>query len=852
MGLDIDKILKAPKEVIEQKDLERFQELGILSENIYLFDTLEQPGKHHWIKKCEYDGQSFFIFNYFFFSSDINSKNHINLEKYLQSDEPNIILQNCNIENQKDIKGLNKIKQAIIVTGSEFPNISSCEFENKVFLRNISNNSTFSGCEFAKKVYVDGYAYFQACTFNGDFISINARQDISFASSIFNKSFTLSTEKELGEIKFEATNFKQKLTIDIRKFSVLDFSCAEFDCELALNAKQFNGININFTNATFNKKLSFHRSIINCGVLFKEAYFENDLTFTEAKFNDVVNLDKAIFKGKAQFRGTKFNRAILTETNFENKADFSNAVFNEKAYFTNVVFKADADFSSATFTDEARFFNTDFKDVATFENTEFKGKTDFKTDKNLTFRKDVDFNNATFHDNAYFNNRVFENFVDFHETDFKKVACFYSVAFKKPVNFSSSIFNGASNFINAKIDFTYEELKKHIKNRSKNIDECISTANDFRDSFRLIKHAFNDKGNALDASLFHCLELYCKELELEFALKSTNAENSKNDKEVKSADKVEAKSKSKNRIELFLDLITLKLYRSTSDHHTNLLQIINFMVLTIAVYGFSLYAYENCILTWLLDYSYEWVCLILLLVLLWALFTTCRETSKYSISCKKVLIWFIALVLISALIVYLVSINYIAYIALFITSYLLIYRHIVIVASKYNLSYLIYYSLFIVILFAKPFLIAPFISIFTSEQAVESKFKEYTIRYNENGLDNMLLDANLTNTKKDNKLDFIVENRKAILEELDCDKTLLIKSKNKCAKYINENTDRNASGNNTQEAPEKPYAEALNALKYDEIMQSTQKSANLLYSFIMLLVIYSLTKTARKNSVVPS
>ena len=852
MGLDIDKILKAPKEVIEQKDLERFQELGILSENIYLFDTLEQPGKHHWIKKCEYDGQSFFIFNYFFFSSDINSKNHINLEKYLQSDEPNIILQNCNIENQKDIKGLNKIKQAIIVTGSEFPNISSCEFENKVFLRNISNNSTFSGCEFAKKVYVDGYAYFQACTFNGDFISINARQDISFASSIFNKSFTLSTEKELGEIKFEATNFKQKLTIDIRKFSVLDFSCAEFDCELALNAKQFNGININFTNATFNKKLSFHRSIINCGVLFKEAYFENDLTFTEAKFNDVVNLDKAIFKRKAQFRGTKFNRAILTETNFENKADFSNAVFNEKAYFTNVVFKADADFSSATFTDEARFFNTDFKDVATFENTEFKGKTDFKTDKNLTFRKDVDFNNATFHDNAYFNNRVFENFVDFHETDFKKVACFYSVAFKKPVNFSSSIFNGASNFINAKIDFTYEELKKHIKNRSKNIDECISTANDFRDSFRLIKHAFNDKGNALDASLFHCLELYCKELELEFALKSTNAENSKNDKEVKSADKVEAKSKSKNRIELFLDLITLKLYRSTSDHHTNLLQIINFMVLTIAVYGFSLYAYENCILTWLLDYSYEWVCLILLLVLLWALFTTCRETSKYSISWKKVLIWFIALVLISALIVYLVSINYIAYIALFITSYLLIYRHIVIVASKYNLSYLIYYSLFIVILFAKPFLIAPFISIFTSEQAVESKFKEYTIRYNENGLDNMLLDANLTNTKKDNKLDFIVENRKAILEELDCDKTLLIKSKNKCAKYINEITDRNASGNNTQEAPEKPYAEALNALKYDEIMQSTQKSANLLYSFIMLLVIYSLTKTARKNSVVPS
>ena len=851
MVLDINKILEAP-EAIGQNDLDRFQELGILSSKIDIWYALGDNDAGCSVKKCKQDRQVFFVFKGFYLDQKSDFINHINLEKYLQSDEFNIVLYKCDImDNSISIEYLNKIKRKVIIVNSNLPNISSCEFENEVFLRNISNNSTFIGCEFAKEVYVDGYAYFHSCIFNGDFISKNARQDVSFASSIFNKSFKLDTKNELREVKFEAAYFKQKFTMDIGKFSVLDFSCAKFDCELNLHAKQLDGINIDFTNATFNKKLSFHRSIINCGVLFKEAYFENDLTFTEAKFNDVVNLDKAIFKGKAQFRGTKFNRAILTETNFENKADFSNAVFNEKAYFTNAVFKADADFSSATFTDEARFFNTDFKDVATFENTEFKGKTDFKTDKNLTFRKDVDFNNATFHDNAYFNNRVFENFADFHETDFKKVACFYSVAFKKPVNFSSSIFNGASNFINAKIDFTYEELKKHIKNRSKNIDECISTANDFRDSFRLIKHAFNDKGNALDASLFHCLELYCKELELEFALKSTNAENSKNDKEVKSADKVEAKSKSKNRIEILLDFITLKLYRNTSDHHTNLLRIINFMALTIAVYGFSLYAYENYILTWLVNYSYKCICLILLLVPLLALLTIYCQTTKYNIVWKNMLVRLAILIFITIAIIYMLDIKYVDYIALFITLYLAIY-FIAIITSRCNWIYLIYYSLFIAIFFIKPFLIAPFISVFTSGQAVESKFKEYTIRYNENGLDDMLLDANLTSTKKDNKLDFIVENRKTILEELDCDKTLLIKSKNKCAKYINEITDRNASGNNTQEAPEKPYAKALNALKYDEIMQSTRKSANLLYGFIMLLVVYSLTKTARKNSVVPS
>lgn len=184
----------------------------------------------------------------------------------------------------------------------------------------------------------------------------------------------------------------------------------------------------------------------------------------------------------------------------------------------------------------------------------------------------------------------------------------------------------------------------------------------------------------------------------------------------------------------------------------------------------------------------------------------------------------------------------------------MIYRRIVIVAYKYSLSYLIYYSLFIVILFAKPFLIAPFISVFTSEQAVESKFKEYAARYNENSLDDMLLDANLTSTKKDNKLDFIVENRKTILDELDDDKALLNDFVEKSIRYTDNFMDNNMSSKNMQkkEAPQKPYAKALNALKYDEIMQSTQKSANLLYGFIMLLVIYSLTKTARKNSVVPS
>ena len=64
--------------------------------------------------------------------------------------------------------------------------------------------------------------------------------------------------------------------------------------------------------------------------------------------------------------------------------------------------------------------------------------------------------------------------------------------------------------------------------------------------------------------------------------------------------------------------------------------------------------------------------------------------------------------------------------------------------------------------------------------------------------------------------------------------------------------DRKVNCKNLYETTKKSYDMVLDALKYDEVMQSIQKSANLLYIFIVLLVIYSLAKTARRNSVVPS
>lgn len=55
MGLYIDKILQAPMEEIEQKELERFQELGILSSKIDIWYALGDNDAGCSVKKCKQD-----------------------------------------------------------------------------------------------------------------------------------------------------------------------------------------------------------------------------------------------------------------------------------------------------------------------------------------------------------------------------------------------------------------------------------------------------------------------------------------------------------------------------------------------------------------------------------------------------------------------------------------------------------------------------------------------------------------------------------------------------------------------------------------------------------------------------
>lgn len=218
-----------------------------------------------------------------------------------------------------------------------------------------------------------------------------------------------------------------------------------------------------------------------------------------------------------------------------------------------------------------------------FNGATFKKRVDFK---NLIFTQDAEFSNARFEDNVYFNNTEFKKEADFHESEYERIVCFYGVTFLQTPNFSQSIFKGSLNLVNSNLKFNFDEMRDAVKKegerRSGGEQKKSNVANDFRDSFRGFKSVLIKDNNLLDAQEHHRIELYCKELELEF---------------LDEAARVDKDSGKKDAWKTKIDRYQLMFYRLTSEHHTDLLKIFNNIILLMALFGmfvFGLMELKSC------------------------------------------------------------------------------------------------------------------------------------------------------------------------------------------------------------------------------------------------------------------
>nr|WP_228583734.1 pentapeptide repeat-containing protein [Campylobacter jejuni] len=319
---------------------------------------------------------------------------------------------------------------------------------------------------------------------------------------------------------------------------------------LSLKRENYNK-SLKFSNCKFNKEFCIARINISKQIVFENIYFLENVFIEWVNFNEnsCLRFFKCNFKKQCNFKYNIFYNEIDFLDIYAKELILEQNIFNKFLYIQNSTIN------------NINLWKNKFKNRCYFVDSKFGYK-----DKDNTTK--LNFSNTHFEDNAYFNNSEFYSYADFHECEFEKIACFYGVKFDKTPNFSQAIFKGNLNAVNANLNFIFDDLQERIKQEyedfNKNIENKKSLdkfANDFRDSFRTFKNALIKDNNLLDASNFHKYELYCKEIEL--------------------------KNKKGKTFKDVVDRWQLLFYRKLCDHHTDILQSLNSLILVIGIFVIS-------------------------------------------------------------------------------------------------------------------------------------------------------------------------------------------------------------------------------------------------------------------------
>ncbi|EJK0968714.1 hypothetical protein O1A12_001702 [Campylobacter coli] len=465
-----------------------------------------------------------------------------------------------------------------------------------------------------------------------------------------------------------------------------------------------------------------------------------------------------------------------------------------------------------------------------------------------------------FNDNVYFNNSIFKNYANFHTCEFEKTASFYGVRFEKVPNFSACYFKEpkAVNLTNVNIDkLDFKSLEQYIKDNYKD-ESCknetkemqdkkeifkiqnehqLRYAKNLKDSFRVIKDVLITQNNKLEAQEWHKLELYAKEKELLFEVESCYKEKNK--------PFIATKSEDKNSINLTFSVLLLWIYRVTSLHHTNLPRIINFASLNIVAFGGLV-----CLITYL-SYRIDkqnilWFfgVLIFSVLVMAIVYLTLKKHKLKSI--KLILFTFLAFLMALFLIQSIILLHSFSDVVFALFLYCLLVIALICLYPYINLKsfisycfhWLVYFFLVMVVVI-KPQLINPFAGIFSSDKLYESQFEKSLNDLNASVIINLasILQNDFNLHLKDQNISFT---------ELNSAKALIVANKENLLKLNDANLNR------AKEVLGEKYTELLKTINQDEITENTIKSTSVLYSIILLLCIFSLQKTARKNSIVPS
>lgn len=476
-----------------------------------------------------------------------------------------------------------------------------------------------------------------------------------------------------------------------------------------------------------------------------------------------------------------------------------------------------------------------------------------------TFGDFISFSSSIFKEVVEFNNSTFMNSCDFHECTFEKNACFYGVDFKGVPNFSQANFLQKINLVNTNLNFSFEECKKLVESeKERRINQRANTikmgkpitgaqiANDFRDSFRLFKGNLIDEHNQLDATNYRKIELYFKEIEMKEAIKARgDGEEDKQDScELKVSQKIRRLYK---RLEAKINFLSwnistiieqnlLYFYRTLSDHHTDLTRSINATIAYIAFNCIFLLLFKNIIGVLGGDSKdIEKTASVLLffyvgIIVLCLSYFLCKTGVKKTIANHA---FWISLCLFVFLFVFLAQRNdffLVPFVLMAIFFYLLMlyfYFRIMKFIITRSIFVSLAYVAFIVFFCLNPYIVAPVLENSDKSEMYNYFMKEYIQNTSFDRLKGVVQQCE----KLDRQIDWSRNQYSQIKQVLLGGSTILLTDEI-CANQTNLDL-------------------SITVFK-NWIFNNVLKIIHVVYSIVLALFVFSLIKTARKNSIIPS
>ncbi|EAL1123475.1 hypothetical protein B7669_07210 [Campylobacter coli] len=653
------------------------------------------------------------------------------------------------------------------------------------------------------------------------------------------------TKETIEEIK-EKEDFRQRDELfsgDEEWYLVYGKKDKKIDIFLSCDKIKSIPCNVIFNNCNIDLHIDELKGLEkdNAGVIKNHLYFYN-CTFKKT----LINLENVIFEKILTFNQCNIESEVqIYKNHFLNHLVFincSNEQNNKKIISLDL---QENEFEGYLF-----IKNCTIENISLWKN-KFKNRCYFVDSKfgykDKVNKAELNFSNAHFEDEVYFNNSEFYNYADFHECKFDNIACFYGVKFYKAPNFSACYFKEqkAANLINVDIDeLNFESVEKYIEDNyqdetyenkqeiteeQRNNNCKLKCAKHLKDSFRVIKDILITQNNILEAQEWHKLELYAKEKEIAIKAKSAI--------DVTDCKNASAKFLKEELYDFteWVNFVLLFIYRNTSSHHTSFLKILNFTVVMIALYASFVW--------WLqinntVQFVYEFIFITafrVIVIIAFLSYVTYEGAFKLRIfrfllflgmGCGIFLLFFFQNLEPIIIYCYILLVSFFSWI--FFSEKLS--RFFVL-----TLAYIVFFS----VLIEKPQFINPFTGVFSSDKLYESKFEKSLNDLNASAIINL---AKIS--FKEFNLNQEYEN--ISFTELNSAKVLIIANKENLLELNDVNS------NIAKEVLGEKYTELLKTINQDKITENTIKSTSVLYGIILLLCIFSLQKTARKNSIVPS